>query len=341
MAAKPELGAPEGAIGALLARLGRGGRAFLAEPLAAGGNNRVYRVQAGSERFIAKWYFHSESDSRDRLGSEFAFLEHAWGAGLRCVPRPLARDPALHLGLYEFVEGRRLAPAEVGRERVVEAARFFAALNEPSSRRRGASLPAASEACFSVNEHLDMVEARLARFSRMRVASSVDREAATFVEELRRAWSVERRRILSSTRDPGEALPERWRCLSPSDFGFHNALLRPGGELCFLDFEYAGWDDPAKGLGDFFAHPGCPVARQHLEAFALAAAAPFEDGAVLIGRARLLEPVFRVKWCCIILNEFLADAAERRRFANPGMDPEQSKLAQLEKARRLSIIPAA
>jgi len=331
MAAQPV----DAAIGALLARSGRGGRSFLAEPLAAGGNNRVYRVQTGSERFIAKWYYRSERDSRDRLRSEFAFLGHAWRAGLRCVPQPLDCDPDLHLGLYEYVDGRSLGPEEVDRARVIEAARFFAALNERSSRQRAASLPVASEACFSVTEHLGLVDARLARLAHMQVASSVDREAVALVGELRRAWSNHRRRILSLAGDPGQALPDRWRCLSPSDFGFHNALLRPDGALCFLDFEYAGWDDPAKGFGDFFAHPGCPVPRQHLEAFASAAAAPFDDGAALIERARLLEPVFRVKWCCIILNEFLAEAAGRRRFANPDMDAETSKVAQLEKAKRL------
>lgn len=336
MAAQPVADAADAAIGALLARSGRGGKAFVAEPLAAGGNNRVFRVLVGNERLIAKWYYHSERDSRDRLRSEFAFLGHAWSAGLRCVPRPLDCDADRHLGLYEYVEGRRLGAEEVNRDRVLEAARFFAALNEAFSRQRAAALPAASEACFSVTEHLDMVDARLARFADMQVASSVDREAAAFVGELRHAWSTHRRRILSAAPNPGEALPERWRCLSPSDFGFHNALLRPDGALCFLDFEYAGWDDPAKGFGDFFAHPGYPVPREHLNAFVRAAAAPFEDSAALIERARLLEPVFRVKWCCIILNEFLAEAAYRRRFAKPDLDPEASKVAQLEKAKRLA-----
>src|SRR5258708_29751946 len=41
-------------------------------------------------------------------------------------------------------------------------------------------------------------------------------------------------------------------------FGFHNALLRPSQELCFLDFEYAGHDDPAKMVGDFFSQPAIP-----------------------------------------------------------------------------------
>ena len=82
--------------------------------------------------------------------------------------------------------------------------------------------------------------------------------------------------------------------------------------------------------------PGSPVPRRHRDAFVQVAAAPFADSAALVARALLLEPVFRVKWCCIILNEFIAEAADRRRFANPGTDPEASKLRQLEKARRLS-----
>ncbi len=325
-------------IGRLLARLGCG-MTFSIEPLAAGANNRVFKVHAGGEHFVAKWYYYSERDTRDRLSSEFAFLHHAWETGLRCVPQPLACDSDSHIGLYQYVEGRRLEPEEVSEHHVIEAAGLFASLNTPDSRRRAAGVPVASEACFSVTDHLRMVESRLSRFSHMRVVSSVDRDAITFVEALRRRWSAEKHRILESSANPHTPLPERWRCLSPSDFGFHNALIRPDGGLCFLDFEYAGWDDPAKMLGDFFCHPGFPVPHRYREAFTHRVAAPFDDGAVLIARAHLLEPVFRVKWCCIILNEFLAEAADRRRFANPGINPEECKLQQLEKAKRLAINP--
>jgi hypothetical protein len=326
------------AIGRLLARIGCGS-VFRSEPLALGANNRVLKVLAGGERFLAKRYYYSERDTRDRLGSEFAFLQHAWDIGLRCVPQPLACDSDSHVGLYQYIEGRRLEPEEVSERHVTEAAGLFASLNTPDSRRRAVGLPVASEACFSVADHLQMVESRLGRFSHMHAVSSVDRDAITFVERLRRRWSAEKQRILEHAGSPHNPLPERWRCLSPSDFGFHNALIRPDGHICFLDFEYAGWDDPAKLLGDFFFHPGCPVPPRHREAFGRRVAAPFDDSAALIARARLLEPVFRVKWCCIILNEFLPEAADRRRFADPGMDPEESKLLQLEKAERLAINP--
>ena len=56
--------------------------------------------------------------------------------------------------------------------------------------------------------------------------------------------------------DPSNEIPTNARTLSPSDFGFHNTLRRPDGELAFLDFEYFGWDDPAKTITDFLLHPG-------------------------------------------------------------------------------------
>ena len=39
--------------------------------------------------------------------------------------------------------------------------------------------------------------------------------------------------------------------MSPSDFGLQNTLFTKN-KLFFIDFEYAGLDDPAKCLLDFF-----------------------------------------------------------------------------------------
>ena len=44
-------------------------------------------------------------------------------------------------------------------------------------------------------------------------------------------------------------------------------------------------------------------------------------------------PVYRVKWGCIVLNEFVRVGGNRRRFA--GAAPEAKKVTQLQKARRI------
>lgn len=325
----------EPAAAALLARVGRNPQHFRMKALAAGGNNRVYRLYGNGEHLVLKCYWHDPSDQRERLRSEYAFLSHVWSLGLRCVPEPLACDPERHAALYEYVEGVRPTAADINEARVLEAASFFASLNVERSRAGAITLPSASEACFSVAEHLRMVDDRLERLARVKSASPADKAAALFVAELKCAWEDSKRAILANVARPDEPLPRHWRCLSPSDFGFHNTLLRCGGELCFLDFEYAGWDDPAKAFGDFFAHPGLAVSRTYADLFLAAAFAPFDRPDELIARARLLEPVFRAKWCCIILNEFVPDSARRRRFADPGADGDARKARQLEKARTL------
>ena len=40
-------------------------------------------------------------------------------------------------------------------------------------------------------------------------------------------------------------------CVSPSDFGFQNTLISKN-IVYFIDFEYAGLDDPVKCILDFF-----------------------------------------------------------------------------------------
>lgn len=323
----------EPAIGALLAQSGRSAAGFRIEPMAAGGNNRVFLVRCGAERLVAKWYWHDQADPRDRLGAEYAFLEHAWHMGLRCVPQPYARDPAAHLAIYEYVDGVKIAHADPSDVRA--AAAFFAQLNAPASLGAARALPVASEGCFSVDEHFAMVDARIARLAGVVIEGDVDSEAVEFSAELASLWEREKYQIARAMLDTARRLDPAERCLSPSDFGFHNALRRDGGHLCFIDFEYAGWDDPAKAVGDFFSHPGSPVPRGYYEDFLTAAMAAFPQPEAMAERSRLLDPVFRVKWCCIILNEFLPAAAKRRRFADATVDTTARKRAQLVKARTL------
>ena len=42
--------------------------------------------------------------------------------------------------------------------------------------------------------------------------------------------------------------------ISPSDFGFHN-VINKNNKLFFIDFEYAGLDDPIKLICDFYCQP--------------------------------------------------------------------------------------
>jgi len=329
----------ETAVAALLSKAGFGSSEFQMQPLSASGNNRVFIVHTDSEKMALKWYFNDAADTRDRLGTEFAFLDHAWRMGMRCIPRPIAKDPSENLALYEFVEGEKIDASKVDENLVQQAASFLAALNSPESRTAGTALPPASEACFSVADHFAMVDARLTRLELMPVESAVEANAVELVMRMNDFWSCTKAHLMLGCEPLGlkleTALTNSERCLSPSDFGFHNALLRPDGSVCFIDFEYAGWDDPAKAVGDFFSHPGVAVPHAEFEIFMAKVLKPFDHAEQMAQRTRLLEPIFQIKWCCIILNQFLPIAAKRRHFADPSTDVSLRKERQLLKATQL------
>lgn len=301
-----------------------------------GGNNRIYRVETAGGPYLAKRYFRHEGDRRDRLATEFAFLEYAAFAAPGFAPRPLAKDAARGFALYEFVEGRPFRPGEVGAPEVAEAVRFFRALNKPAHRTR-ARLSDASEAAFSLDGHLGHVERRIAQLRSTDAISAADREGADVIAELDGAFAAVARQVLGHAIargwDRAFELPPGARALSPSDFGFHNALREPGGAIRFIDFEYAGWDDPAKTTGDFFSQLAVPVPGGHFASFADEVCACFPEDPSAAERARLLRPVYAAKWACIALNVFLPVHLARRKFADPALDEAALKAAQLAKAR--------
>lgn len=288
--------------------------------LAGGKNNRVFQLDlADGGRAVLKRYHVDARDDRDRLGAEWRFLDYVWARGVRNVPQPLACDRGVSAGLYGFIDGRRLESAEIDAEVVAAAADFVVAINgEP---RRPDDLAPGSEACFSLANHLATVDRRVARLDAIDLGAPRGEDAARFVAtRLKPTWSAVRGRILTAAQEAGLdlAAPIGRPVVSPSDFGFHNMLRDAAGRSIFIDFEYAGRDDPAKLVCDFFCQPEVPVPAQFFDGFAdrLAGALALSDADR--HRCTLLLDAYRVKWVCIILNEFLPLGASRRAFADSG-----------------------
>jgi hypothetical protein len=129
-------------------------------------------------------------------------------------------------------------------------------------------------------------------------------------------------------------LPLTARTLCPSDFGFHNALRGPTG-LTFIDFEYFGWDDPVKLTSDFLLHPGMQLTESLRRRFATEALRVFGADGRFAPRLSLLYPLFAVRWCLILLNEFLPERWATRVHAGAELEWQQAKQRQLQRAGHL------
>lgn len=328
----PEI--PQDTLAALARILGRAPERVTRLP--GGANNLVLEVVLGSSRYLAKAYFRHKNDPRDRLGAEFGMLTFLWRHGVRDIPEPLQADVDRQIGLFEFVDGRRLAPGEVTGPDVRQLADLLIVLWRLRGEPDAEGMAPASDACFSLRGFIENTGGRLQRIRTALEQGGAIEEAGDYIRgDLAPAWERIGRFVEAGAREAGlnmeEVLERARQTLNPADHGFHNTLREANGRLRFLDFEYAGWDDPAQMICNAFLQPAVPLPTRQRKPFLRRMFKGLGDPA-LAPRCRLAYPVIGFKWACIMLNEFLPVSEERRRFA--GTRPEDRRREQLEKSRR-------
>lgn len=298
-------------------------------PFDLGGNNQTFRVQTIAGVFVAKKYFSHHDDKRDRLASEFSFLSFVQDITKEMVPRAIAKLPVYNIALYEFIEGLPLAAGEISQKEVNTAVDFFCKINQPQFRQAAKNIPKASEACFSIEDHISLIKNRINQLLKINTHTTYSNTIHEYANRLNAHLEQLKKSTLKSN-----LLPEQW-CISPSDFGFHNALKRNNNNICFIDFEYAGWDDPAKMAADFFSQLAVPVPPKYFETFVKQSMSCFPHANDLVERAFFLRPIYQIKWCCIALNIFLPYHLERRKFANKDLNLIELQQNQLTKAKKI------
>jgi hypothetical protein len=214
-------------------------------------------------------------------------------------------------------------------------------LPQSPAQRSGGSLGLASEACLSLSELVRQNRRRLAH-----LLESPEPALARFLVSdlgplLDRLGAAAERAYRAAGMDPEAELAVRDRVLSPSDFGFHNMLVQPGGDHVFLDFEYFGWDDPAKLAADVAWHPAMALAAGEAQRFNERMTLLLGDDRRFPARLAQFLPLIGIRWCLIVLNEFLPERWVRRQHAGTSGDWEAAKARQLAKAHAILARVAA
>ncbi len=286
--------------------------------IGTGRNSRVYRIicDDGSD-YTAKLYYGKTMDNRSRLDVEFSGLNFLRGAGVRCVPEPVVCDEKNQLAIYRFIDGRQIGSDEVGAGEIDQCLSFVKELKELARANMRENLWPAAEACFSAQDIIDNLVSRLDLLNAIDENGGAYQELKDFLHnrfapalETISNWAT-----LDLEKQGGSAtgcLPDDKRTLSPSDFGFHNALLLGNGRVVFLDFEYFGWDDPAKLISDFLLHPAMKLDRHLNDRFAKGAVKIFESDSALEPRLKAVYPLFGLKWILIMLNVFIPEYSRAR-----------------------------
>lgn len=284
-------------------------------PLVGGANNRVYKLEFEAHPpLVLKQYFQDPTDPRPRLQSEFSFLTYAWNMGIRAIPKPYFASTPANAAVYSYIPALSIQPQDVNDDLVEQKMTFFLRLNE--NKNKGLHLSKASEACFSSREFLEVTENRIARLHQYLPVTPLEKEVKSFVSrEISPKWTQLQTQCKAALHSLGEfSLSIENQCISPSDFGFHNALLQDK-RLIFIDFEYAGWDDPCKTVCDLFCQPKIPLPMRYFQKILKTFSLCITDPENFLKRVELFFPVIQMKWCCIILSAFTKAGKERRTFS--------------------------
>ena len=306
-----------------------------------GRNSSVFKVNCREKAFAGKVYPQESSSSRDRLGVEFSALTFLWKRGVKCIPEPVAADRTTRAAVYEYIVGDRPFIYSLTESDVDSAAAFLGVLKELTKDQEAGSLPLAAEAYFSIASMLDNINRRLKPLSEISESGQApDALDEYLTDEFEPSLNEIAEWCRSACRQAKinfeSEISQDERTLSPSDFGFHNSIRRPDGGITFLDFEYFGWDDPAKTIADFLLHPGMDLSDVLKQRFATRAISMLGDANRLAKRLEIVYPLCGLKWCLILLNEWLPENLGRRRLSAGGpIDLDVVLPEQLSKAKAM------
>lgn len=299
-----------------------------------GRNSGVFRVRHAGLSYALKRYPPRRPDERNRTAIETAALRFMQENGITTVPCAIAADPVRGYALLEWIEGNEVTTP--GETDIDAACRFLGSIHALRASSGARDQPLAAEACLSGAEIVSQIKRRV---ERLQTLVMTEPALAEFLNETVCPLFVQ----ITKSAEMGYAaeglsfatpIPEAARTLCPADFGFHNAMRLPSGHLAFIDFDYFGWDDPVKLVCDFLLHPGMRLTEPLKRRFADASRLIYETDDAYGKRLPLLFPLFALRWCLILLNEFLPERWAQRVNAGDKSDWASAKQDQLDRARR-------
>ena len=220
--------------------------------VSGGGNNALYRVEAGGRFYACKLCV---ADERRRAAREYGALGLLRAAGLDIAPQPLWLDESCTIlpyptVVYRWLPGEPLGPSLTHGQlvAVLESVQQMHALRPCDYERF--DLPAAWLQWFDFAPYLARLRDMLNQYGpwlrttasdgqdlRERLARLVERCAVTFA---------------TTPVDPGRGRFPLGLCRA--DQNLANGIWGEDGRLRWVDWEYSGWGDPALDLAELRWH---------------------------------------------------------------------------------------
>lgn len=298
------------------------GAVYASEPF-SGGNNPLWRLHGSKGTAILKAFGPAgAADTTARLQREIAYMD--WLAA--CPDHPgkpvhaslLVAWPDQGACLMSEIPGIGQPTRQQALQAIIDGWAFLAAM--PCTK----NLPPARDNALSLSALAKQVKDRQDAFQ------AIDEPVfARFRDE--DLWPLFE--TLAMPSDDDELSPDQ-QIASPSDMGPHNMVIASHGHMAWLDFEYAGRDDPANLVADCLLHEAAQWSPDERHYLLTNLPPAWRDDPAFQQRLSIVAPLVAATWIMIVLNPFRPDM--RARLDTKGdVDMDQLCATRLARARHL------
>ena len=291
----------------------------------------VIHLHYGGLDYTLKWFNRDRPELKEEFDREDHFYILLKPLQTGKTPVVLMSDDSSQVLLLSRIAGRGVREQEIDRHAVDQAATFLLDINRQPTSSVARTSADAFGACFAINEHLTAISGLVTAVQQY--LPSVNPQTQGFIEdELGPLWQKILGNVLAQFQtaaiDIEQPIGENSRILSPGEFGFHNAIITPERELCFVDFDQSGWDDPARVICRFFTIGPIPPKEAHWDTIIDSLSQVPEIDPQYAIRARLLLPAYQIAKACTPILRCLQE--------NTGA-PEESEGATHSKTKLITI----
>jgi len=268
-----------------------------------GRNNKVFLFKKKKEKMIIKKYKSNFSTEYSRFLTEKIFLEFLKKKKINNVPKIIFFDEKKKIIYLTFIDGKPIR--RVQKNHLISCLKFLKKINFKTTYNNF-KFQNASDACLSIDDHIKTCQVRISKlFKKHKNNNKIDKKILSFLKiEITPSFekiNIEVNKKFSKAKMK-KKLNKNSLILSPSDFGFHNIIYNKN-KLFFIDFEYAGWDDPLKIICDFFLNPDYTISRADKKFFLNKFIHIFGKKLLNADNLRLILKFHFLKWVCVILNQ--------------------------------------
>lgn len=301
----------------------------------AGMNNQLFKVTASSgKKYLLKKYV---DDERNRMWREYNAIEFLRSQNFKNIPKAYWKSEEELIAVFSFENGQTKVVDKINKEDILNMSGFLANIHNISQEKINIDFPPAVLACFSISDYVKNVNFRLGRFLK-----HLDKPHPIIDKEFNRAdlkktfANLEAKALVGlNESEINRKVSDKQKRLCPIDFGPHNMLVDNNGNEYFIDFEYFGYDDPARIIADFQMHDRSFGIDKNLKDLFKSDYLEKTNATDEFKRhLSYVENITSVEWLTIYLWSITPEKIEHREFSDKNFEEKTYITKQIDKYKK-------